>query len=286
MNNIFKSTIFFFFFTSTIYSQNTIDLPKPSPSATIQQKIGHSDFTIKYSRPSKKERDIFGSLVPFDVRWRTGANERTSLSVSTSFVIGKDSIPAGDYAIFTIPHKESWDFIIYSEHEGWGALRWDESKIVSKTNHKVKTLANTVESFTIDFKNLQNPNVADLHLSWENTSVSVAIKLPTQKISNKKIEEFINPHELNYRIIIIYYLQNDIKLDEVISLSDKVISIAKGSVDGFWGYHFKAMAYRKLNRNQEKDLAIKNGIEYVNGLDAPKEDKEWLINVLQENKMM
>jgi len=276
------------FATSNLgYGQLSVELPKPSPIATVEQRIGYTEFTIKYSRPSKRERKIFGGLVPYNKRWRTGANARTNLSASTSFVIGKDTIPAGDYAIFTIPYEKHWDIILYSEHKGWGLMRnWDESKIVSKTKHKVKTLQDTIETFTIDFSDLNNFNIVNLNLSWENTRVSIPVKLPTEKISERKINDFLSPHEVNYRGIAVFYLTNDIKLSEVIKISDKVVEMNQGTIDGFWGYHFKAMAYRKLGNTQKKVDTIKKGIKYVNGLDIPEESKEWCRSVLNENIML
>ena len=42
-----------------------IQMPQASPSATISQKIGLTDVSIEYSRPSMRGRKIFGELVPY-----------------------------------------------------------------------------------------------------------------------------------------------------------------------------------------------------------------------------
>ena len=47
--------------------------PPLSPKATAQGK----GVKVTYSQPSKRDRVIFGQLVPFGKVWRTGANEAT-----------------------------------------------------------------------------------------------------------------------------------------------------------------------------------------------------------------
>ena len=71
-----------------------IQMPQASPSAKIAQKVGLTDVTVDYSRPSTKERKIFGELVPYGQVWRTGANGATVLSFSTDVLIDGKSIPA------------------------------------------------------------------------------------------------------------------------------------------------------------------------------------------------
>ena len=53
---------------------NAQELPQPSPTSTVDQRIGLTDFSITYSRPAARGRAIFGDLVPYNEVWRTGAN--------------------------------------------------------------------------------------------------------------------------------------------------------------------------------------------------------------------
>ncbi|MEM9897720.1 MAG: DUF2911 domain-containing protein, partial [Bacteroidota bacterium] len=46
-----------------------------SPEETITYKDQGLEISIFYNRPYKKDRVIFGELVPFGEVWRTGANE-------------------------------------------------------------------------------------------------------------------------------------------------------------------------------------------------------------------
>jgi hypothetical protein len=58
--------------------------PRPSPNASVTQTIGVTNFSLTYSRPGVKGRVIWGELVPYGKHWRTGANETTTFTTSTS----------------------------------------------------------------------------------------------------------------------------------------------------------------------------------------------------------
>ena len=65
-------------------AQAQIATPAASPKSTVQQRVGLTDITVVYSRPSVKGRPIFGdsttkAIAPFGQRWRTGANATTSI---------------------------------------------------------------------------------------------------------------------------------------------------------------------------------------------------------------
>ena len=66
----------FFFLILLLLSLNIsyaqINSPQASPRQTVLQKVGLVDVKIDYSRPSKRDRNIFGDVVPFNEVWRTG----------------------------------------------------------------------------------------------------------------------------------------------------------------------------------------------------------------------
>ena len=64
-----------------------IETPAPSPLSTIEQKVGLSDVSITYSRPSVKGRTIFGDLVQYGEMWRWGANASTKFTTSDDIKI-------------------------------------------------------------------------------------------------------------------------------------------------------------------------------------------------------
>ena len=64
-----------------------ITTPQASPKSTITQRVGLTDITVVYSRPGAKGRAIFGTVVPYGKRWRTGANATTSIKFSDDVTI-------------------------------------------------------------------------------------------------------------------------------------------------------------------------------------------------------
>ena len=91
----------------TFETSSQIQTPSPSPATKVQQTIGLTDVTLEYARPSVRNREIFGNLVPYNKVWRTGANENSVISFSTSVKIGDADVPAGKYSVYTIPNKDS-----------------------------------------------------------------------------------------------------------------------------------------------------------------------------------
>lgn len=96
-----------------------VDTFKKSIPCIASGKIGNADVVINYYSPGVKNRIIWGGLVPYNNVWVTGAHSATNITVSKDFIIDSKKINAGTYAIFTIPGKEEWIFIInknYAQH--------------------------------------------------------------------------------------------------------------------------------------------------------------------------
>ena len=117
-----------------------ITAPKASPLAKTEQKVGLTDITIQYSRPGKKDRVVFGDVVPFGEIWRLGANENTKITASDELIFGKDTLKAGTYAIYAKPSTDKWEIFFYTETTNWGTPEnWDEKKVALKTIILVKS---------------------------------------------------------------------------------------------------------------------------------------------------
>ncbi len=140
---------------------------RPSPPAEAKGMIKDAKITINYSSPSVKGRKIWGDLVPYDKVWRTGANEATIFETSTDLVLNNAKLPAGKYALFTIPGEAQWTFIFNSVWEQWGAFKYDESKDVLRVAARPKASSVFHEKMMFEVK--ENKIV----LSWENVSVSL-----------------------------------------------------------------------------------------------------------------
>src|ERR1700722_737321 len=102
--NLLLSAALIGLFATNAYSQGA-RTPAASPAASVKQVFGLTDVSIDYSSPAVKGRAIWGSLVPYDSVWRTGANAATVINFSTGVTISGAKVKAGKYALFTIPGK-------------------------------------------------------------------------------------------------------------------------------------------------------------------------------------
>ena len=130
---------------------------------------------VVYSRPMKKDREVFGGIVPFGETWRTGANEATEIKFYQDVTFGGVDVKAGTYTLFTIPGKEEWGVMLNSELDQWGAYRMDADKTVARTTAAVSMGDESVEAFTIAFKTVDGG--AHMILAWDKTRVEVPIMM-------------------------------------------------------------------------------------------------------------
>ena len=168
----------FFLFGKSYLTKQT---KKNSPEQTATYNENGMDLTVNYSSPFKKGRVIFGELVPYDVVWRTGANEPTTFTTGSDINVGGKSLPAGSYSLWTIPGKETWTFIFNSEIPDWGVTilsggakttRNPENDVV-QINAPPQELPQPIESLAIVF---EENNQLYMSLVWDKTKVSVPIK--------------------------------------------------------------------------------------------------------------
>lgn len=140
--------------------------------------FNYSGLTIEvaYNRPFKKGREIFGNLVPFDVVWRTGANEATTFETNKNLVIEGKILPAGKYSLWTIPGEDVWSIVFNSEYGQWGinskgeANRDPQRDVLSIEVRPVEQ-DQVMEQFTIAFE--QVGAEAEMVLMWDKTVVAV-----------------------------------------------------------------------------------------------------------------
>lgn len=91
-----------------------------SPRDTAQGTIGSATLLVDYGRPSRRGREIFGSLVPYDQVWRTGANAATTLVLGGPVQLGGQPLPAGTYTLYSLPTRSGWTLIVNGQTGQWG----------------------------------------------------------------------------------------------------------------------------------------------------------------------
>src|SRR3954470_2963532 len=89
---------------------------KPSQHGTVTQQVAGTTITVDYNRPVARGRDLFGALVPYDRVWCPGADDCTTLTVSTDIKIEGKDLPAGTYTVWAKPGAEKWSIIFNRAH--------------------------------------------------------------------------------------------------------------------------------------------------------------------------
>ena len=238
-----RAIIFTLLLFTVNLSFSQINTPRVSPASEVEQMVGLTKIEIEYSRPSMRGREVFGNLVPFGKVWRTGADNSTKISFDTDVIISGKTIQSGTYSIFSIPNKESWEIILYSDVELWGVPRdWSENKIVFSSMFDVKKLkkSNSVETFTISFNDLTNNDV-NMSISWENTSVDIKIEVPTRSMVESDINKVLsdNPKSSDYYAAAVFYRQENINLDKALEWMNKAIEMNESP--RFWQYRQQSL---------------------------------------------
>lgn len=185
-----------FAFAISQLSFGQLQTPAASPSAKLSQTVGLTEIEIDYSRPSVKGRAIFGGLVPFGSVWRTGANQPSKITFGDDVVMGGMEVPAGQYALYTIPEKDEWTVIVYSSTDLWGAMGYNEKDDLLRFKVKPLALSHVVESMAFSFDALTNDSGV-LHLDWDRTRIAIPIQVPTASKVLAQIEALKDTPEFN-----------------------------------------------------------------------------------------
>ncbi|PSL07554.1 DUF2911 domain-containing protein [Cecembia rubra] len=237
-----------------------IQMPQASPAAQISQKVGLTDVSIEYSRPSMKGRKIFGELVPYGQVWRTGANAATILTFSTDVKVEGRNLPAGSYAIYSIPGKSSWTIILSKNTKLWGAVGYDASDDVMRFSVKPGKTGQKYETMEINFIDITDTG-ASIAMKWENTRVKFRIETEVDGIVMAQIKELVIDREpqnpgLYYQAANYYFTNNkDIP---------KSYEWIKKSVDAdpkYWTMHLKAKIELALGMKKDAIESAQKSME-------------------------
>src|SRR5690625_2906918 len=188
-----------------------VTTPAASVHETSKSTVGLTEVSLDYSRPSKRDRVIFGNVVPYGELWRTGANANTTIQFSDDVIIDGQELKAGKYAIFTKPQTDKWDVYFYKETDNWGSqVDWDDRKVAVRTNAKVQPLHTPQETFSITLNNITNDS-ALLTFVWDDVMAMVPFEVPTDRKAMASIKETMAgaPKAQDYLSAANYYYNTD-----------------------------------------------------------------------------
>lgn len=156
------------------YNPNLVkDTSKKSIKSMAVGLIGGDSVKISYHSPGVRNRIIWGGLVPFGEVWVTGAHDATTITVDKPFAIGGKKIPAGKYAFFTIPGKDSWTVIINKQWKQHLATEYDEKQDLVRVKVKPKKNGHTerLQYFVEGGKG----NEGKIAVAWEKLKIEVPL---------------------------------------------------------------------------------------------------------------
>jgi Protein of unknown function (DUF2911) len=237
----------------------TLELPAPSPTATLKQRVGVTDIEIVYSRPGVKGRVIFGDLEPWGKVWRAGANSATRVTFSTAVKLGGQDVPAGTYALFAKLGQDEWTIILNKVSGQWGAYAYDPKNDVVRVPAKSVKLSEPVETFTIDFNDLRDDS-ATLNLTWERTRVPVKLQVDVVTPLVPKIEAFMasDAPKKPYVDAAMFYLDHKLDLKKALAWMDAAIAADPGA---FYFVYRKALVQAAMGDKAGAIATAKASIE-------------------------
>ncbi|MEM9887991.1 MAG: DUF2911 domain-containing protein [Bacteroidota bacterium] len=152
------------------YSTEILEQDIPSPRKEMTGTIGDVSITVNYGSPSVRGRTIWGDLEPYDEVWRTGANKATTIEFSKDVIIEGEALPAGRYALFTIPREGDWTVIFSSEPDQFGDYNYDEADDALRVDVSPMGLPNAVEQMEFVLKDNQ------VVFHWDKMGVAFTVE--------------------------------------------------------------------------------------------------------------
>jgi Protein of unknown function (DUF2911) len=163
---------------------------RQSPYDSVTVHVGDRVAKLCYSRPLARGRVIFGELVPFDMLWRTGANEPTTIHLPFAAEIAGIPVEAGKYSIYTVPSTREW-VVVVNASTSQGGLTRDEGQFKNEYVAEIRAqevgralvssaaMTDYVEQFTVRSERT-GPDGGEIILEWERTRVRIPIRARRQ----------------------------------------------------------------------------------------------------------
>jgi tetratricopeptide (TPR) repeat protein len=245
--------------TISISAIAQIKAPQPSPTAEIEQMVGLTEIEIEYSRPGKKDREIFGKLVPYGEIWRTGANASTKFKTDKDITVNGKELKKGEYALYTIPGESEWTIIFHNNTSYWGVGDYKQDEDALRVTAKPTTINETIETFSIGFGHFTNSG-AKMMLMWDKTIVLLDIETGTDKQMAEQIKAVLvdGPGAGDFAAGARYYMEKGENMEQALTWMNKAI---EKRPTAFWYVHDKAQLLAKMGKKKEAIEAANKSIE-------------------------
>lgn len=251
--------------------EKKIEFPAASQHSVVKQRVGLTDVEVDYSRPNKNDREIFGGLVPYGKLWRTGANAVTKIKFSKPVTLGGKEIPAGEYALFTIPTADEWTIIVSKDAKVQSAADYKQENDAARITAKPEALPDTIETFAIGFRDVKGAS-ATLNFVWDKTRVPVKLTTNDVEQVGKQLEAVaagttpLDPRTA-YQAAAFYY-DNDKDMNQAAKWIDQ--AVAKNP-DAYFMQYKRAQIQAKLGNKKEAAVSAQKAIDILKKAKVPDE---------------
>lgn len=204
-------------------------LPRLSPPASIEQVVGTTNVSLEFTRPMVRGREIFGELVPYGKLWQTGAG-MTIISFDQGVIFGGQAVPAGKYALLTIPNEKTWTILLNSAADFSALVEHDPAKNIASIEVQVQEPGRFYEalSFALDL----TPGSAQLYVSWADVQVSIPINTPANEIALEYIDSLLTAPIATtadpYFRATNYLMFNKLELKKALALTERFRELESG----------------------------------------------------------
>ncbi|MFT3681184.1 MAG: DUF2911 domain-containing protein [Ferruginibacter sp.] len=229
--------------TCQVFAQ--VKMPAPSPVQTIKQDFGIGSIELTYSRPSAKERKVFGDLVPYGKLWRTGANTATRIAVTEPIEIAGKKLDTGSYALYSIPDEDSWEIILNKGTKNWGTDGYKENEDVVRFKIISEKKKTTTETFTIQFTDITTESCY-IEISWEKTFIKIPVTANFKDKIKQQLEAAMQTDKKPYWQAAQFYNEYDKNLPKAL---DNVTKAITATPKAFWMLIYKARIQKEMGDN-------------------------------------
>lgn len=206
-----------------------IRIAQPSPGASVMQTVGVTDFTVKYSRPGVKGRNVWdtaSAVAPYGKLWRTGANGATSFMTSTDVMVEGQKLPAGTYSVFSMPMPGEWT-LIFNKNVTANTLQYKQEEDVLRVKIKAMATTEPTENFTIGFTDMTD-STAKLNFMWASVKASANLVVETTNNTAMIIDKAVADKPEDPAVLqaaASYNLAKGRNLPQALAMADKSIGL-------------------------------------------------------------
>ena len=290
MKNSFKSCLlllsFQLVFTGMVKAQLTT-LPRGgNKRASVSEQIGITDVIIHYSRPGVKKRDghIWGELIPVGFTelgygakkpapWRAGANENTTIEITTDVKIEGQDLPAGRYGFFIAYDPNECTLIFSKNSSSWGNFFYNPEEDALRVKIKPVKTDKSVEWLKYEFTD-QTPSSATVQLQWEKLAIPFRIDVDVIKTQIASFRRELRGDRAlpglwqAWNQAAAYCAANKTNLEEGLMWADSATSFRFSGSTTFTPWQTKAAILDSLGRKAEADEIMKKALPYADQFEA------------------